>query len=52
MYGKALKMVQQAKQMDCSEEEKEVLVEKWVNVAASARESLPQFNLEGLWVGK
>ena len=52
MYVKALKMVKQAKQMDCSEEEKEVLVEKWVNVAASARESLPQFNLEGLWVGK
>ena len=53
MYAKSLKLIDQSKKMsDASKEEKEALVEKWVNIAAEARECLPQFNLEGLWVGK
>jgi hypothetical protein len=53
MYSKALNYMAQAKKMkDVTEEEKDAFVEKWVRVAASARECLPQFKMEGLWVGK
>jgi hypothetical protein len=53
MYSKALNYMAQAKQMkDVTREEKDAFAEKWVKVAASARECLQQFNLEGLWVGK
>jgi hypothetical protein len=53
MYTKALKLMAQAKVMkDATKEAKDALIEKWVTVAASARICLPQFNLEGLWVGK
>jgi hypothetical protein len=52
MYTKALKLMAQAKAMkDASQEEKDALSEKWTKIAASARECLPQFGLEGLWVG-
>jgi hypothetical protein len=36
-----------AEAADSEEEAKE-----WKNVALEARECLPQFNLQGLWVGK
>lgn len=53
MYKKALRLIAQAKTMkDASSEEKDALFEKWIKVAAAARECLPQFNLDGLWVGK
>jgi anti-sigma28 factor (negative regulator of flagellin synthesis) len=53
MYAKSLRLIFQSKKMkDASKEEKDALVEKWVKIAAAARECLPQFNLEGLWVGK
>ena len=53
MYKKSLRLINQAKKMkEASIEEKEALIEKWATVAATARECLPQFNLNGLWVGK
>ena len=53
MYKKAVKLIAQAKTMkDASSEEKSAFFEKWTTVAAAARACLPQFNLEGLWVGK
>lgn len=53
MYKKAIRLISQAKKMkDASTEEKDALIEKWVKVASAARECLPQFNLEGLWVGR
>jgi hypothetical protein len=53
MYRKSLSLISQAKKMkDASKEEKDALIEKWADVAASARHCLPQFNLDGLWVGK
>ena len=53
MYKKAIKMISQARKMkDASSEERDALIEKWAKMAAAARKCLPQFNLEGLWVGK
>lgn len=53
MYTKAQKMISQAKTLkDETKEAKEAVVEKWTKIASSARECLPQFNLEGLWVGR
>ena len=53
MYTKALQLMAEAKKMkEVAEEEKEDFVSKWAKVAASARKSLQQFNMEGLWVGK
>lgn len=53
MYKKSLGLIAQAKKMkDASKEEKDALIEKWADVAAVARQCLPQFNLDGLWVGK
>jgi hypothetical protein len=53
MYQKSLRLIAQAKKMkDASNEEKDALIEKWADVAAAARQCLPQFNLDGLWVGK
>lgn len=53
MYTKALKLIAHTRKLkDVSQEEKDALVEKWTNVAAAARELLPEFNLDGLWVGK
>jgi hypothetical protein len=53
MYKKAVKLISQARQMkDVSCDERDALTEKWAKVAAAARKCLPQFNLEGLWVGK
>ena len=53
MYKKPLKLIAQAKTMnDASSEEKSAFFEKWATVAAAARACLPQFNLDGLWVGK
>ena len=55
MYKKAYKLIAEARKMkpkDATQEEKDALIEKWTNVADAAREQLPEFNLEGLWVGK
>lgn len=53
MYKKSLKLISQAQKMkDASKQEKDALIEKWADVAAAARQCLPQFNLDGLWVGK
>jgi len=53
MYKKAIKMIAQAKMMkDISMEERDTLTTKYAKLAAAARKCLPQFNLEGLWVGK
>lgn len=53
VYAQAFKFMAQVKTMaDASQEEKDALVEKWSKLAQGARECLPQFNLEGLWVGK
>jgi hypothetical protein len=53
VYTQAFKIMAQVKTMtDASQEEKDALVEKWSKLAQGARECLPQFNLEGLWVGK
>jgi hypothetical protein len=53
MYKKAIKLISQTKKMkDVSFEEKDALIKKWAKLAAAARNCLPQFNLEGLWVGK
>lgn len=52
MYKKALKLITHTRKLkDVPQEEKDALIEKWTNVAAAARELLPEFNLEGLWVG-
>jgi hypothetical protein len=52
VYTKAFKIMAQVRTMtDTSKEEKDALVEKWSKLAQGARECLPQFNLEGLWVG-
>ena len=53
IYNKAFKLISQAKIMkDASKEEKDALIEKWSKLAKAARECLPQFHLEGLFVGK
>jgi hypothetical protein len=53
VYTKAFELMAQVKTMtDASQEEKDALVEKWSKLAQGARECLPQFKLEGLWVGK
>ena len=55
MYKKAIKMISQVRKMKeaaASTEERDALIEKWAKMAAAARKCLPQFNLEGLWVGK
>jgi hypothetical protein len=53
MYAKALKLIVEARKMkDASQEEKDALIEKWSNVADAARQVLPEFCMEGLWVGK
>lgn len=52
VYTQSFKIMAQVKTMDASQEEKDALVEKWSKLAQGARECLPQFNLEGLWVGK
>lgn len=53
MYAKARKLIAHTKQMkDATQEEKDALIEKWTDVASSARDYLPQFSLGGLWVGQ
>jgi hypothetical protein len=53
MYNKALRLIAEARKMkEASQEEKDALIEKWSAVASAAREVLPEFSLEGLWVGK
>ncbi|KAL3906059.1 MAG: hypothetical protein SGARI_004173 [Bacillariaceae sp.] len=53
MYSKALRLIAEAQRMkDASQEEKEALSEKWSSVASAARQVLPEFGMEGLWVGK
>ena len=53
MYTKAKKIIAETKKMkDASDDEKEILIEKWSGIATDAREFLPQLNMEGLWVGK
>ena len=53
MYTKAQKLIKEVKKMkDVSDEEKNILIEKWSGVATDARELLPHLNMEGLWVGK
>jgi hypothetical protein len=64
-YAKALQMLAQTKwsttssstsqnssAINPSPEEKQRLLEKWQKEANLARSKLPQFQLEGLWVGK
>jgi hypothetical protein len=64
-YAKALQMLAQTKAsttssstsqsssaINLSPEEKQRLLEKWQKEADAARSKLPQFQLEGLWVGK
>jgi hypothetical protein len=64
-YAKALQMLAQTKAstttsstglsssaINLSPEEKQRLLEKWQKEAEAARSKLPQFQLEGLWVGK
>jgi hypothetical protein len=65
-YAKALQMLAQTKAstttssstsqsssaMNLSPEEKQRLLLKWQKEADAARSKLPQFQLEGLWVGK
>ena len=53
MYTKALRLIAEARKMkDVTEEEKDALIEKWSGVARSAKHVLPEFRMEGLWVGK
>jgi hypothetical protein len=53
MYDKAQKIIKEAKKMmDVTDEEKNILIDKWSSVATDAREFLPHLNMEGLWVGK
>ncbi|KAL3927251.1 MAG: hypothetical protein SGARI_005373 [Bacillariaceae sp.] len=53
MYSKALRLIAEAQRMkDASQEEKDALTEKWSSVANAARQMLPEFGMEGLWVGK
>jgi hypothetical protein len=53
MYTKALRLISEARKMkDASQEEKDALIEKWTSVATSAKTFLPEFSMEGLWVGK
>jgi hypothetical protein len=56
VYTEAFKLMEdQVKSMTddaSSQEEKEALLEKWSKLAQGARECVPQFKLEGLWVGK
>jgi hypothetical protein len=53
MYSKATRLIAETRKMkDVSEEEKVALVEKWSAVASAAREVLPEFSMEGLWIGK
>jgi hypothetical protein len=53
MYSKALRIITETRKMkDFSEEERVALVEKWSAVASAAREVLPEFTMEGLWIGK
>uniref|UniRef100_A0A7S4ASI2 Uncharacterized protein n=2 Tax=Pseudo-nitzschia australis TaxID=44445 RepID=A0A7S4ASI2_9STRA len=52
MYDKAKKIIAEAKKMEgVSDEEKDILIEKWSSVESDAREFLPHLNMEGLWVG-
>ena len=53
MYDKAYRLIEHAKGMkDATDEEKDTLIEKWNGVSERAKEVLPQFQMEGLWVGK
>ena len=53
MYSKALRLIAEARKMkDATQEEKDALTEKWSSVADDARKVLPEFQMEGLWVGK
>ena len=53
MYSKALRLIAEARKMkDATQEEKDALTEKWSSVADAARKVLPEFQMEGLWVGK
>jgi hypothetical protein len=53
MYVKSLRVISEVRKMkDATQEEKDALIEKWSDVATSARGCLPEFNMEGLWVGK
>lgn len=48
MYQKALGIIEQTKKMKgVAEEEKECLVEKWGKIAATARQYVQEFNLDG-----
>jgi anti-sigma28 factor (negative regulator of flagellin synthesis) len=57
-YAKALQILAQTKatslttNKDLSSTEKQRLLVKWQKEAELARSCLPQFQLEGLWVGK
>ena len=53
MYNKAQKIIAETKRIkDATEEEKQIVIDKWSQLADDAREFLPQLNMEGLWVGK
>ena len=53
MYNKAQKIIAETKRIeDATEEEKQIVIDKWSQLASDAREFLPQLNMEGLWVGK
>jgi hypothetical protein len=53
MYDKAMRLVAETRKMkDVSVDEKDNLIEKWSAVASAAREVLPEFSMEGLWIGK
>jgi hypothetical protein len=48
VYNDCLENIQMLESSGGSEEE----IKEWKNEAADAKECLPQFNLQGLWVGK
>jgi len=52
VYRKALRMIAESKASNkLSPENKQELIEKWQKEAKAARACLPQFQMEGLWVG-
>lgn len=51
VYAKATKLLHQAKRGDSELQDKDAVIEKWSREANLARQHLPRFQLEGLFVG-
>lgn len=53
IYAKSLRLIAETKAaLDISNDDKQVLIERFQDRAQAARSHLPRFQLEGLWIGK